>query len=239
MGKLGSPTRAIVILALAGVSAFAVSTAAVSSATTHVSTHTAAVKFPFSSFSFSGGVSAPTPANSSFTLSFTTSFALAANSPGIVNPATGTLDKVTVKEKVSYPIPAAGAQLVGPAQLPFGSETLTLSVAIAGKCFVPTPTGTYMFSGGLTCATSTLTLGTSSFNVSSLLTSLTGTFTPPSPASGTGWTGSLAAGFSNPGYTFPVATLGSGGGTTLTIGSNGANVPTQSVTFTRAKPAGG
>src|SRR5689334_7791617 len=113
MRKLGSPTRAIVILALAGVSAFAVSTAAVSSATTHVSTHTAAVKFPFSSFSFSGGVSAPAPANpSTFTLNFTTSFALAANSPGIVNPATGTLDKVTVKEKVSYPIPAAGAQLV-------------------------------------------------------------------------------------------------------------------------------
>ena len=87
-----------------------------------------------------------------------------------------------------------------------------------------------MFRGSLSCATSTLTLGTTSYKVSSLLTSINGSFTPPSPASGLG-TGSLTASFANPGYTFPVATLGSGGGTTLTIGANGATAATHSVTF--------
>jgi len=229
MRKPGSPVRALVILAAACVLAFAISTAAVSSAAVHSGTAGPAVKFPFSSFSFTGGVSAPAVGANTFSLNFATSFALSASSPGIVNPTTGTLDKVTVQELVSYPIP--GGAPVGPAQLPFKSEKLKLTVAINGKCFTPTPTGNYAFTGGLSCATSTLTLGTTSYSVSSLLTSLSGTFTPPSPASGTPWTGSVNAGFTDPGYTFPVATLGSGGGTTLTIGSNGATQPTANVSF--------
>jgi hypothetical protein len=227
--KLGSPARAIIILAGAGAVAFAVSTAAVSSAAVHPSVPGVAVTYPFSAFSFTGGVSAPVPGAASFSLNFTTSFALNPNSPGIVNPATGTLDKVTVTERVSYPVP--GGAPVGPAQLPFRSEKLALVVAISGKCFIPQPSGDYVFRGSLSCATPTLTLGTTSYSASSLLTSLTGTFTPPNPATGTGWTGSLNAGFANPGYTFPVATLGSGGGTTLTIGSNGGTQLTGNVTF--------
>jgi hypothetical protein len=236
----GSSARAIAILAGAGIAAFAVSTAAVSSATTHSSSPSVAAKYPFSPFSFSGGVSTSAPANpTTFSLSFTTSFGLAAGSPGIVNSTTGTLDKVTVTEKVAYPIPATGAQLVGPAQLPFSSEKLALAIAIKGSCFVlQAASGNYVFTGRLSCVTSTLTLGSTSYKVSSLLTSLSGSFTPPGPASGEG-SGTLTASFSNPGYTFPVATLGSGGGTTLTIGSNGATVPTQSVTFTGSTAAGG
>lgn len=226
------------ILAGAAVAAFAVSTAAVSSATTRPSLPAAGVKYPFSSFSFSGGVSTSAPASpATFSLNFTTSFALNANSPGIVNMKTGTLDTVTIKERVSYPIP--GTQLVGPAQLPFSSEKLMLLVAIAGKCWIhQASSGQYVFNGSLACVTSTLTLGTASYSVVSLLTSVSGTFTPPNPASGTGWSGSLTATFSNPGYTFPVATLGSYGGTTLQIGDNGATVATQGVTFTGSTAAG-
>ena len=232
MRKPGSSLRALVILAAAGGLAFAISTAAVSSAA--VSSGAAggvgpAVRFPFASFSYTGGVSAPAVGANTFSLNFGASFALSANSPGIVNKSTGTLDNVTVQELVSYPIP--GGAPVGPAQLPFKSEKLKLTVAVSGSCFTPTPTGNYAFTGSLSCATSTLTLGATSYSVSSLLTSLNGTFTPPNPASGTPWTGSLTAGFTNPGYTFPVATLGSGGGTTLTIGSNGATQPTASVNF--------
>jgi hypothetical protein len=236
----GSSARATAILAGAAVAAFAVSTAAVSSATTHVSLPAAGFKYPFSSFSFSGGVSTTAPANpKTFSLTFTTSFALNANSPGIVNQQTGTLDTVTIKERVSYPIPG-GAQLVGPAQLPFSSEKLMLLVAVAGKCLILQPSsGQYVFTGSLSCVTSTLTLGTTSYNVASLLTSVRGSFTPPNPASGTEGSGSLTASFANPGYTFPVATLGSYGGTTLQIGSNGATVATQGVTFTGSEAAGG
>lgn len=49
------------------------------------------------------------------------SLTLAANSPGIVNSATGTLENVTVTERVAYPVPGSG-QFVGPAQLPFSSD---------------------------------------------------------------------------------------------------------------------
>jgi hypothetical protein len=232
----GAPARAIAILAGAGVAAFAISTAAVSSATTQ-GPAVAAVKYPFASFSFTGGVSTATPASPrSFSLTFTTSFTLNPNSPGIVNQATGTLDTVTIKDDVKYPIP--GGSPVGPAQLPFASENLLLTVAVAGNCWAPQPNGTYAFSGTLSCATSTLTLAGKAYKASSLLTSLTGTFTPPSPAAGTPWTGSLSAAFKNPGYTFPIAALGSGGGTTLQIGNNGATVPAQGVTFTGSTAAG-
>jgi hypothetical protein len=231
----GSSARAIAILAGAAAAAFAVSTAAVSSATTQFSPRVAAVKYPFPTFSFNGGVSTPTPSNpTSFSLTFTSTFTLAANSPGIVNTTTGTLDNVVVKEKVTYPVPAglSAAQLVGPAALPFSSESLTLTVNVAGSCFVPNGNGGYAFRGSLsTCVTSTLTLGKTNYSVSSLLTSVNGTFTPPPPAGG-GGTGSLTASFSNPGYTFPVATLGTGGGTTLQIGLNGGTAATQSVSFT-------
>lgn len=236
----GSSTRAIAILAGAAVAAFAVSTAAVSSATTHASLSPAAFKYPFTSFSFTGGVSTATPSNpTTFSLNFTTSFALSANSPGIVNLQTGTLDTVTIKEQISYPISGA-LQAVGPAALAVSSKKLTLLVAAAGKCWtLQASSGQYVFNGSLSCMTATLTLGTTSFNVASMLTSVSGSFTPPNPASGTEGTGSETATFSNPGYTFPVATLGSYGGTSLQIGGNGANVATQSVTFTGSTVAGG
>lgn len=234
MRNMRSSVRAIAILAAAGAAAFAVSTAAVSSATTQLNPLTVAVKYPFAAFGFTGGVSTSIPSKPrTFTLSFAVSFTLARNSPGIVNKATGTLDKVTTEERVSYPVPAAkaAAQLVGPALLPFSSEKLALTISINGGCFVH-PVGAlgFVFRGSLKCATSTLTLGSKSYKASSLLRSLTGSFTQ-SPTGAPKWTGSLRATFANPGYTFPVATLGSGGGTSLTIGPNGASVATRSIVF--------
>ncbi len=221
--------RAIAILAFAGAAAFTISTAAVSSATVGQAPVAAAIQFPFATFSFTGGVSTPQPSRpSSFALNFTTSFTLSANSTGIVNPTTGTLDNVTIAEKVSYPVP--GTKFVGPVRLPFKSEKLVLTVAIKGSCFVPLPAGGFAFHGSLKCVTSTLTLGSKTYKVSALLTSISGNFAGAVGAPQ--WTGSLQAGFSNPGYTFPVATLGSGGSTSLTIGSNGGRLATRGITFT-------
>jgi hypothetical protein len=228
--KLGSSARAIAILAGAAAVAFGVSTAAVSSASTTVSPASPTVLYHFASFSFSGSVATPQPARpSTFSLSFLTTFKLASNSPGIVNKSTGTLDNVVIAEQVSYPVP--GGRFVGPVRLPFSSEKLRLVVAIKGTCFVPNPVGGYMFKGGVKCAAATLTLGPKSYNVSALLRSIIGTFKPPLPGGLPAWSGSLTAGFVNPGYTFPVATLGSGGFTSLLIGLNGASVPTRSISF--------
>jgi hypothetical protein len=234
MRNIKSSAWAIAILAGAGTAAFAVSTATVSSATTNVSAPSLAVKYHFPSFSFTAGVSTSNPSRpSTFSLSFSASFAVAATSPGIVNTTTGTLDGVTVAERVSYPVPAsrAAVPLVGPVALPFASERLALVVAIKGRCFVPNPaSGAFVFNGTVKCVTATLRLGSKTYNLSSLLRSITGSFSLVDPA-GLDWKGALTATFANPGFTFPVATLGSGGGTSLIIGPIGASLRTRAVTF--------
>jgi hypothetical protein len=224
-----STTRAIAILIGASAVAFAISTVAVSSATARSSVPGAAVKYPFAKFAFTGGVSTTKPGKpSTFGLTFKTSFTLNPKSPGIGIATTGTLQNVAITERVSYPIP--GGAFVGPVRLPFASETLVLAVAISGKCFVVQPNGDYGFKGKLSCVTSTLKLGSKTYKVSKLLTSVGGTFTV-SPTGADQWTASLHAEFDSPGYTFPVATLGSGGFTSLIIGSNGGKLPTRSITF--------
>ncbi len=229
MRKPGTSARAIAILAGASLAAFAVSTIAVSSATANQAPVVSAARFPFTKFSFTGGVSTSRPARpATFALAFTSSFTLSPRSPGIVNPATGQLQDVTITEQVSYPVP--GGRFVGPVRLPFRSQTLALTVAIKGTCFVPTPVGGFVFRGSLQCVTSALKLGLKTYKVSALLISVSGTFTrtPNGPQQ---WTSSLMASFRNPGYTFPVATLGSGGFTSLTIGGNGGKAATRSVAF--------
>ena len=228
MRKPATSARAIAILAGAAVAAFAVSTAAVSSATTNQATGIAAFKYPFAKFSYTGGVSTSRPLKpATFALSFNSQFTLAAKSPGIVDPTTGLLDDVTVTEQVAYPVP--GGQFVGPVRLPFKSETLDLAVTLKGKCFVSSPKG-FIFRNGLQCVTSTLKLGSKTFKVSALLVTCDGSVVP-NPAAGNQWTASLGATFKNPGYTFPVATLGSGGFTALTIGGNGGKLGTRTIAF--------
>ena len=226
MKKPGSSARAIAILVGASVAAFAISTAAVSSATTSQAPPGPVARFPFAKFSFTGGVS--TSSRSTFALTFRTSFTLSGHSPGITDPATEAFGNVTISEQVSYPVP--GGRFVGPVRLPFRSEKLKLVVAIKGSCFVLQPDGSFAFRGSLKCVTSTLKLGSKTYKVSALLKSIAGSFTPD-PTGAPQWTGALTATFRSPGYTFPVATLGSGGFTSLTVGSNGSRLHTRSVSF--------
>src|SRR5215469_6011123 len=157
MRKPATSARAIAILAGAAVAAFAVSTAAVTPATTNQPTGIAAFKYPFAKFSYSGGVSTSRPLKpSTFALTFNSQFTLAAKSPGIVDPTTGLLNDVTVTEQVAYPVP--GGKFVGPVRLPFKSEVLDLAVTLKGKCFVKSPKG-YIFRNARQCFTSTLKLG--------------------------------------------------------------------------------
>jgi len=230
MRKPATSARAIAILAGAAVAAFAVSTAAVSSATTNQATGIAAFKYPFAKFSYSGGVSTSRPLKpSTFALTFNSQFTLAAKSPGIVDPTTGLLNDVTVTEQVAYPVP--GGKFVGPVRLPFKSEVLDLAVTLKGKCFAASPKG-YIFTARnlQQCVTSTLKLGSKTFKVGALLVTCDGSVVP-NPAAGNQWSASLGATFRNPGYTFPVATLGSGGFTALAIGGNGARRATQIISF--------
>jgi hypothetical protein len=228
MSKLGPSARAAVILAGAGIAAFAASTAAVSSATTTAPSVPRAAAVPFAKFSYSATVSTSAPARpSTFSLTFSASFTLAGGSPAIVTKQ-GFLGNVGIEERVSYPVP--GGRLIGPVQLPFKSEHLALIIGIQGSCFRPQIDGSFTFDGSLKCVTASLKLGIKTYRVHALLQSLTGSFMPD-PTGAPRWTASLNATFKSPGYTFPVATLGSGGFTTFNVGSNGGTLRTSSITF--------
>ena len=210
---------------------FIVSSVAVSSASSPGNPNVAfASPYPFGKLALTGAVSTSGPGTEkSFTLSFTTSFTLAQNSPGIVSGSS--LGNVMISQHVAYPVPAHGS-FVGPAALPFATESLRLRVTILGRCFPNAPAaGAYVFTGSVAqCVAASLTLGSKTYSVKRLLLKVGGTFTPDPTGAGS-WTGMITATFLNPGYTFPVATLGSGGNTTHTIGSNDGAVATQSITF--------
>ena len=116
-------------------------------------------------------------------------------------------------------------------RLPFRSETLVLTVSLKGTCFVAQPNGSFTFRGGTRCVTSTLKLGSKTYKVSALLVTADGSVTPNATGAPRQWSSTIQATFRNPGYTFPVATLGSGGSTALTIGSNGGKLSTRAVAF--------
>jgi hypothetical protein len=226
------PLRALAILVVAAIGTFAVSTVAVSAMGASVP-QLPAVQFPFSKFAFSGSVHSVTPKTTnvtSYALGFHSAFTLAAGSDGLVDPATNALGDVKIQQDVAYPVANPGGSVVGPVGLPFSSDTLSLIIIVRGSCFTKNAAGAFAFTGDTKCVTADLVLQGSSYDVSSLLGSVKGTFTPSSTVPGR-WTGTIAATFTDPGYTFPVATLGPGGQTSFSIGNDGASGPTKRVAF--------
>jgi hypothetical protein len=221
-----SGLRALVIIALATAIAFGASTLGVS-ALSGAAASSPQFQFPFAQFSYKGGVrSIPaTPGvPAGFSLGFTSKFTLATG--GSVTNAAGALDDVTIEQDVAYPVPSPNGA-VGPIALPFSSDSLSIIVVVPGSCFT-LRNGAFVFTGPATCAKATLTLNGNAYDVSSLLTKLTGKV---SVAAGIGTT-RLGALFNDPGYTFPVVALGNEGvGTVFSIGSNGGSASPTSVTF--------
>lgn len=231
MAARKSIVPAVLILAIVGAAAFAVCTLAVSSASSRASRTALSIDTRFSVFSFDGSVGTGSPADpKTFTLSFDTEFRLAEDAPSVINEDRNSLKAIHIQEAVRYPVPSS-KDFVGPAKLPFGSRSLTLNVGIRGFCFPADPNGSYTFNGKVgECATASLVLGEKRYKIASLLKSISGSFRPSS-TDDRGWTGQLSATFRNPGYTFPVATLGRAGGTTFVIGKNGGRAATRSISF--------
>jgi hypothetical protein len=231
MAARRSIVPAVLILTLVGAAAFVVCTLAVSSASTRVQSAALKIDHRFSVFSFEGSVGTDAPVNpKTFTLSFGTEFRLAENGPSVINEDRNSLKAIHIQEAVRYPVPSS-KDFVGPAKLPFGSRSLTLNVGIRGFCFPADANGSYSFNGKVgECATASLVLGQKRYKIASLLQSISGSFRP-SAQDGRNWTGQLSATFRNPGYTFPVATLGRAGGTTFVIGKNGGRANTRSISF--------
>lgn len=118
---------------------------------------------------------------------------------------------------------------VGPLQLPFGSEALALQIVLSGQCF--DQDGVFHAGkGDVRCAEAKLTLGGESFFVDELLKAVEGRVWR------TGRDGEVVrmhfdASFGNPGYGFPIASLGEGSETTVLWGPFGGTAEVRKVSF--------
>lgn len=138
---------------------------------------------------------------------------------------------IVIHESIRYPALALDDQVefVGPVGLPFGSEELALTIALAGGCFDDDG----RFALGKTdvrCADAKLTLGGEAFDVSDLLTELEGRVWRTGRDQATVKM-KFDASFADPGYPFPIASLGDGSTISVTFGPFGGTSEVRRVSF--------
>lgn len=144
-----------------------------------------------------------------------------------------TMPDVVIEQAVRYPKLGDGDQVdfVGPVALPFGSQELVLRVRILGDCFTSDDKGRlWLRDGDRKCAEATLALDGEGFDVTELLLSIEAHLWPTGRDQAT-WTLRSKATFQDPGYPFPIVTLGDGSRTTLLIGPFGGSTGVHRVGF--------
>lgn len=138
---------------------------------------------------------------------------------------------VMIRQTSQYPTLQLDDQVefVGPVGLPFGSEELGLSIVLFGDCFGED--GRFeLGKSDVRCAEAKLALGDEAFDVGELLTAVEGRVWR------TGRNGEVVrmkfdASFADPGYGFPIATLGEGSETTVMWGQFGGTTEVRRVNF--------
>ncbi len=138
---------------------------------------------------------------------------------------------VVIHQSIRYPLLALDDQIefVGPVGLPFDSHELALGIVLAGACFED---GDFVFDhkADVRCVGAQLTLGDVAFEVGDLLTAVRGRVWR------TGRDGATVkmkfdATFADPGYPFPITSLGEGSETTVRFGPFGGTSHVQRVSF--------
>lgn len=138
---------------------------------------------------------------------------------------------VVIHQSIHYPLLVLDDQIdfVGPAGLPFESHELALGITLAGECFED---GEFVFDhkADVRCAGALLTLGDVAFEVGDLLTAVKGRVWL------TGRQGDTVkmrfhATFADPGYPFPITSLGEGSETTVLFGPFGGTDEVRKVSF--------
>lgn len=139
---------------------------------------------------------------------------------------------VVIHESIRYPTLALDDQLefVGPVGLPFDSEELALTIGLAGACFDEDGAFEFGAKADVRCAAAKLTLGDVAFDVSDLLTKLEGRVWR------TGQDRTVVkmkfdASFADPGYPFPITSLGDGSTMTVMFGPFGGTAEVRRVSF--------
>ena len=181
---------------------------------------------PFSLLRTSGGVKANNPAEPAvYRMSFRAVLGVGEGEELVPDQRMG---DVIFEQTMEYPVLSDPQSFVGPVGLPFASEHLGIQVIIPGDCFVLDDRKVFRVADRR-CGKGVLTLGGQAFDVTELLRKVDVRLRALNEQ-GTKWVLWAEASFNQPGYGFPIATLG-GGGSTLIIGDFGGTTLLRSINF--------
>ncbi len=169
---------------------------------------------------------------SGYSLDFTATFTPAPDGEEQLAEIDGSVPDLVMVQSMSYPTLSDRKEFVGPVQLPFESQTLQLRVEMNGECFEPVgKDGGYRLKGfDSKCTEAWLSLGDQSFNVSELFIDLDSRLKAVG-RDGQTWMWRATATFEDPGYGFPIVSLGQGGSTAVVVGDMGGVTGTGKVRF--------
>lgn len=218
--------RSLLLVAAVAVAVFATTTLTIQAASDTTDQELAKAA-PFRSLQTTGVVTQKTNVNQRnfYSLDFRATFS---GDEVVVN---GTVPDIVIRQVAAYPTLSNGPQFVGPAALPVKSQELALRVDISGKCFKQTDAGGFrLFGKPAECSRALLVLDGKAFDVTSLLRSLDAFLAPNGPNEPQGRLFTNAV-FEDPGYGFPIASLGERSLTTLIIGDFGGRTAVRRVLF--------
>lgn len=191
---------------------------------------------PFDSLKTSGSVKVKDQRGErTYHLNFRATFTLGddvADQATALHDEQGGLPDVVIEEEVLYPTLAVDqVDFVGPVALPIRSQALVLRVEISGDCLTLGNRGR-MSLGEFDpkCVGASLALAGEGFDVSDLLQSVEGRLWRVGRDKAT-WKASFKAIFEDPGYSFPIASLGEGSRMTLVVGQYGGSTEVSRIIF--------
>ncbi len=217
--------RSLLLVAAVAVTVFATSTITIQAASDVTDAQLADAK-PFRSLQTVGAVAERVNANQRtfYRMDFRAIFG------GEPIASSGAIPDIVIRQVAVYPALSDEPQFVGPAALPFRSQELALRVDLSGKCFHEVKTGFRLRGKPGECARALLALDGKAFDVTDLFRSLSAFIAPNGPNEPDGRL-FVTATFNDPGYGFPIASLGERSQTTLIIGDMGGRTTVRRVVF--------
>lgn len=169
---------------------------------------------------------------SGYALSFTATFTPAPDSEQELVAFDGAVPDLVMRQSIVYPTHSDDQEFVGPMKLPFSSQTLALTVRMSGKCFEPVgQEGGYRLDGfSADCTQAALALGDESYPVTDLFIDVDSRLQMVGKDGAT-WRWRTTARFEDPGYGFPIVSLGQGGSTMVVVGDMAGMTEVGQVSF--------
>lgn len=170
--------------------------------------------------------------SSAYRLDFTATFTATPDGEKRLHDDEQGAPDVAMRQSIGFPTLSDRQEFVGPVGLPFSSQALELTVRMEGDCFEPfANNGWRLADDSDKCVQATLALGDEAFDVTELFMEADSRLMQVG-RDGRTWMWRSNASFSNPGYAFPIASLGQGGSMSVVIGNMGGTVDIGGVKFT-------